>query len=94
MGAIIGIIFLLILIVPIGLYRAWVLTVMWMWFIVPLGLPEIGIAHAWGISMAIGMLTVSHVYKEDKEPLKSFANMIFAPLVLLGIGYIVHSFMG
>jgi len=94
METLIAIMFMLIIIIPIGLYRGWVLTILWMWFIVPLGVPEIGIAHAWGISMIIGMLTATHIYKEDKNPVKSFTNLIFAPLILLAFAYVIHSFMG
>jgi hypothetical protein len=39
------------------LLRGYVLSWLWLWFIVPLGLREISVVHAIGISILIAMLT-------------------------------------
>jgi hypothetical protein len=46
----------IILLVPMALLRGFVVFTLWGWFLIPLGLPAIGIAHAMGIS---GMVLVS-----------------------------------
>ena len=93
MTFIIGIFLMALLIIPVGLYRGWVLSLLWVWFIVPLGAPEIGVIHAWGLAMAIQFMTQTWVHREDKEPMKSIANLILSPLVILLVGYILKGFV-
>lgn len=82
--------------------KGWVLTYLWSWFIVPnFGLPELSIVSAIGICMVAGFLTSKYTgdIKREKEddPAKLFGTlfsyMIRMPLVMLGIGWIVHLFM-
>ena len=46
--------------------NAFALTKMWGWFIVPLGVASIGMAHAWGLTMLISWLT-NHSYKTSDD---------------------------
>jgi len=39
----------LLLALPSLVFRAFVLTRLWHWFVAPLGLPDIGVAHALGL---------------------------------------------
>lgn len=43
-----------------------VLTKLWVWFVVPLGPPPIGVAHALGIAVLVGLLT-HQIRREDWE---------------------------
>lgn len=46
---------------PFGmLFRAYALATLWRWFVVPLGLPTLGLAHAYGVA-ALGSLAVTYV---------------------------------
>jgi len=89
---------LILLIVTITLssiLNGWALSLLWSWFMVPLGLPPIGIAWAIGISIVIGYLT-NHNEKKKGEEVDSTHVVIVAfmrPVFAVGIGYIVHSFM-
>ena len=84
----------------VGVFRAYVLTQLWAWFIVPLGLEQIGLWHAWGLAMIIGMFTVkASDYKSDEkkdmtEKIGLFISPVITTLVVWGIGSIVHSMMG
>jgi hypothetical protein len=76
----------------IAIMRGWVLTYLWQWFIVPFGLPEISILHAWGFAILIGMLTSPVNLKEDtqKTDLNKTIIALIAPLISLGVGYLIH----
>lgn len=85
-----------------AVWRGFVLSILWLWFIVPLGAPQIGIAHCIGISGLLSML-IAHLSSRvdaqiDKEQYtKAFVGSLISatltpPLFLL-FGYIVHKFM-
>ena len=81
-----------------SMLRGWVFSVLWGWFIVPLGGPHIGIAHAIGISMVVSFLTYQH---QDASDGKSASDTAITVIVIgvvqafmaLAMGYVVHSFM-
>lgn len=69
------------------------LSVLWGWFIVPLGLPPIGIAMAAGL-----MLTVSFIRSKcrDDDGDKNYERIIHgfaAPVFALAFGWIISRFM-
>jgi hypothetical protein len=67
------------------------LKVMWGWFMVPLGLRPVGIAHALGISLLVGLLAGSE--ESNKEPAKRFIGMIIKPIIYLIFGATFYAFM-
>jgi hypothetical protein len=73
--------------------RGFALSVLWGWFLTPLGLPEIGLAHAIGIALVVAMLTSRQSDSEDKE--KAFERLFqgfLVPLIALLFGWIIHAF--
>lgn len=82
------------------LLSGWVLTILWGWFIVPtFGLPRLGIAPALGVSLVVGYLTRHWV--DVKSPERTSAErwtrtfaITLSPLLSLGMGWVVHLFMG
>lgn len=86
-------------IIPItAIVRGYILSIIWSWFMVPLGIIPIGIAHAIGISVTVSFLT-SHLAAEDKEKstttkvvTKMFSGVLVS-LMALGIAWIAHRFM-
>lgn len=82
---------LLVLGIPLALLNGWVISWLWLWFLVPLGIPAIGVVHAMGISGIIGLLTKQYVPKSDTG--ESFSFSIVFPLVCLLTGYVIHLFM-
>lgn len=78
----------------------WVLSVMWGWFVVPFGVPPIGIAWAIGISLVVGYMTYQSdavVKTDDEDRVQTVVNLValavLRPLLALAIGAIVHAFM-
>jgi ABC-type Mn2+/Zn2+ transport system permease subunit len=70
-------------------------TWLWFWFLVPFGLPVIGILQTMGVSIALRFLIIPA--KPEKSDEKDVTEkVIFAiayPLVALGFGWLIHSFM-
>ena len=85
----------------ITIFRGFVLQKLWLWFMIPFGLSEIGLAHALGLSVLIGLFTGSGSTKKDKNSdgpdYEGLANsigtsLLTSTLVLL-MGWIFHCFM-
>ena len=55
-------------------YRGVVVKFSWDWFVVPLGVVEIGYAHALGISLLAALLTHEHPDKEQKQFAEAMAQ--------------------
>ena len=81
------------------LLNAWVLTNLWVWFIVPFGIPAIGLAEAAGITLLVFFLakdlTTSKKSKEatTKDIANSLIMLFVKPITVLGLGWVIQSFM-
>jgi len=81
------------------LFRGYVLVDLWEWFMVPLGLPRVGMAHALGIALLIELVAGSHEDddEEDEEFIRPWLRrcLMTAGLILLVwlLGSVIHSFM-
>ena len=92
---------LAIAILPFSLlFKAFVLTQLWTWFIAPLGVMQVGLAHAYGISVALSLFTYSGSNTSDDDDgdyvekiLKSIFLAFAVPAVMWGFGYICTLFM-
>jgi len=89
-----------IIIAQIGswLLDGWVISKLWGWFFVPLGVPEITIIHAVGISTFVGLIKTHVPRKEDEDKslaatLGTFLGFFLKPVVAVLIGWIVVQFM-
>ena len=77
---------------PLIIWRAWVLAMLWDWFVAPLGFNTINVAHAIGLMLLIG----AFVRTRKKEPKSDMRQTIREMLessglaaVALGIGWLV-----
>jgi hypothetical protein len=85
-----------------ALLDGFVLTKLWLWFMVPVfGLPELGLAQAIGISLVVSWLTYRPNEKQDddqEKTTKQKVSMVLKPLARAGatllIGYIVKQVTG
>jgi uncharacterized membrane protein len=78
----------------INIIRGAILSVMWTWFIVPLGVHSIGVAWAVGISVIVGFLTIDTTPREDAPKFLDLAiSSLLTTLLLFGMGAIAHYFM-
>lgn len=81
------------LIAVLSIWRGYVLSIMWAWFLVPLGMTPISVSLAIGFALIVGFLTVNNQKKEHDGVVDSLASSIATPLVFLIIGWIVHFFV-
>jgi hypothetical protein len=82
------------LVVISAVTRGFVLTKLWLWFIVPtFGLPKLSIPIAIGLALVVGLLTEhSNQHKDDRETSDKVAAIIgslLTPFLVLLCGYIV-----
>jgi hypothetical protein len=83
----------LIAVFPIVVLRGFVLSRLWGWFIVPLGLPSIGIAQACGIALILGFLSYSKSTTTKDNYVERTVEAFVSALACWGFGAIVHWFM-
>ena len=83
--------------IPISFFlSAYTVQSLWEWFVAAtFNLPLLSIAQALGLSLIIGYLTKSTHYYVDKEGAHTsrLINSILKPLVVLGVGYLIHSYI-
>ena len=87
-----------ILLLPLGILRAFIIRDLWSWFIVPLGVPEISVLHGFGIGLFATlfvdqMLTIQMMRKDDKDAIRLFLSGIAGWLATWGLGAVVASMM-
>ena len=73
-----------------------ILSKLWVWFVIPLGAPTLGLVHLYGLSLLISLITMRNsIYKEEREVDggKCFAAFL-APWIILLVGWILHLIMG
>lgn len=81
--------------IPLIIWRGYVLSVLWRWFVVPLGVPTLGVAHAVGIATTVYLLRKGSKREEiDREYIiRATATSIVAPATALLIGWLAHGWM-
>lgn len=87
-----------VLVVLLGtvLIRGWVVSVLWGWFMVPLGARPIGLAWAYGLCILGVILSgATGTAKEpsDAKPMIQGIAYALVPLILLGLGWVAHVLM-
>lgn len=84
----------LILLVPTVMWGGYVVSVLWGWFIVPLGAPPVGIAHALGLMLMASLPRLGLAKtKDEDEVLVSIIKSWVVSLFALGCGALYHAFM-
>jgi len=82
------------MIVGITIINGLLLHLMWGWFMVPLGLPEITVVHALGIAVVVSLLTrQQNMAKEQKDFGEFLIAWIFGCVITLIVGAILHGMM-
>lgn len=79
-----------------AIYNAWVLSILWGWFIVPLGVKSLSIAHAYGFTLVTGLVLSNRGVKENKNQedwAVSVTTWLLIPLAALFFGWIAVGFM-
>lgn len=76
-----------------AIWSGYVLSILWAWFLVPFGLPEIGVAHAIGIVLIARMLKGMPAESENKRPFLRIGSWFVGTLLLLFVGYIAKGYV-
>lgn len=84
-----------LLIAAAAVWRGYVLSILWSWFIVPaFGLPALTVPLAIGLSLLVGFLTAQRLKKDkDFDWGAAIGHLIFGPAMVLLIGWCVTRFM-
>lgn len=78
-------------------YLGWAIMVMWNWFVVPLGVAELSIAHAVGLSMLWSLFALRLRYdltkssRPKKEKYTAMSAYLVSPAVTVFFGWIVQN---
>lgn len=80
----------------LAMWTAYVVTILWAWFVVPLGLPVIGKAHAYGLVVLVALIRARAPRKDEASAsiAATIMTAILGPAVGLLAGWIAHSLMG
>jgi hypothetical protein len=73
-----------ILFIPGMWWSGFAISTMWRWFLVPLGVPGIGVAQALGIVGTIHMIRANMVHAVQRENVKWTAKHFYLALFVLG----------
>lgn len=90
MGYLLGIVLILIVLVT----SAWVWQTMWFWFVVPLGMDPLTLAHAFGLALFISYST-KHIQppsSEKSEQFKAAQFDILRMIIVLALGWVAATF--
>jgi hypothetical protein len=75
-------------------FQGFVLSYLWVWFVVPLGIPAIGIAHAIAIIMVANLILRGRTKIDERPPEekirtsgKEFGVILVSWCIALGFGY-------
>lgn len=80
--------------IPAILLRAWVITMLWEWYIVPgFGAQPLRMSIAFGLSALVAMMTPSFHGKDDRTMAVKLSMPFFGPLMSLLIGWIGSFFV-
>lgn len=85
-----------LLILPISVViNGLLLKVLWGWFVVPLGIQAIGIAHALGLATVCHLLVGTRYKADDTKATWGYmiGHVFLRPLIIWGIAAIYHAFM-
>ncbi len=84
-----------LLTLPFAAWYGFVLSKLWAWFIVPLGVPRLVLWQAAGIYLLARFLTTDTNAQKDREPIEVLARGIafgvLTPAMTLGCGAIYHA---
>ena len=80
------------------IWRGWVFTVLWGWFVVPLfGLPALGLSQAIGLMLVINYLTFHKPQPDERSLIEQIfygaAWVALYPAMVLLVGWIVQGFL-
>lgn len=87
----------LVLWVPLTLLRGWAIALLWRWFVTPLGVAALSIAHAIGISCLMLMFATITKPPDDEDEIERLcfdtSAAVIVPLLAVAVGAVAHGAM-
>lgn len=83
----------LVLAVPVTVFEGWLLSWMWLWFVVPLGLAPISAIHGAALRVVAVWFQRPNSFEADESPVLIFAKHTAILTVLTGIGWAFHAWI-
>ena len=78
----------------LGLFlNALALVCLWSWYLVPLGVGEIGYVQAMGIGLIFSLVRGTRTRKRDYDVCSEAGLVLTTPLVVLLFGWVIHFLM-
>lgn len=86
------VIVLLLLSIPIIILEGFLFSIYWKWFIVPLGVMPISVAHGVGLSVMLASLRVKvdGEKKSDKENIVKVLASLAAAIMIFCFAFVAH----
>jgi hypothetical protein len=84
----------LLLIVPLSIFGAWGVSIIWGLFLVPAGLPALPVLAAWGFVACATLAAYNPGIGKDWGVIQLIVARVVQVIVALGIAYLVHSIFG
>ena len=82
-----------VLIALVAIYEGFAIWILWGWFAVPLGIPAIGLAHAIGVDLLIGMFQPARFVTDDFDWAAWARTILFRPALAIAAGYVVLQYI-
>ena len=87
-------VFCTLLSLPFSLYNSWLFTDMWKWFVVPFGVMELSVAHAWGVGLIVCWYLVGLVKSEKTDDILDVVPVLINSMVTNSLAVTLFYFTG
>lgn len=81
----------------LALYQGWALSLLWNWFIAPLGIAKISVIHGYGITLVGGLLKgysrKCGGERSKEDALNDLVAALSAPIIIVGCAYVAKLFL-
>jgi hypothetical protein len=86
--------FILLTSIVLGAYYGWAMSILWSWFMVPIGLPKLSVVTFMGIFTIKSLLFTKEKALKPKDYTKDdYIGILIAPLAALLMGYLIKTFL-
>lgn len=84
---------LIVVSIPLIILSGFIIKIMWGWYMVPLGVPPVTVAHAIGIDILVTYILGSSKMNLDRTLGEIITDVVGKKLIFLLLAWIVHFFM-
>lgn len=84
---------IILLMTPFGILRAWIIQTIYTWFLVPIGAPHLNLWRVYGLTLLIGLLAPPPSKAPDglSDALSSAVARVVAAFIVLGVCFIIKT---